>query len=196
VRTAILVAVCSVGSLARAAPPAETTPAVPLCEPVVRCGCYTGCGEFVSLGGSLPDPRYKLVHGDDAIFTRAAPDQPLRVATEACDKTCPQDLAPPFQCARNGKRVCEKKGANVEAAPRDLASQARAHAADLDACFDGQPPAGSSVRLQIERGRVTRALPIGVGGPAARCVRKKAAAWRFEGKQPTKTTDVELRLHD
>lgn len=111
----------AVGFILSAAPlVASATPPVPLCEPVLSCGCYTGCGAFVSMDASLPDPRYRLSGGGDAIYTRAQPPYtpicdakghctpPLRIAQEACDKSCAPIPKAPFVCESTANR-CERR---------------------------------------------------------------------------------------
>lgn len=79
----------------------ETVPLdPPTCEPLQRCGCWSGCGRFqrVRLPGRPPTPRTWRLEGTEAaeIFVRE-PNCVETAGAERCARVCPADT-PTARC--------------------------------------------------------------------------------------------------
>lgn len=185
------------------APQPVAIPAAPLCEPLVSCGCYNTCADF------MPD------EGDASIFRRVgggrwayrrAPEgsgarvcdeygrcfPPLVTADEPCAGSC-QPAPAQFRCVRVPTGACTRidYGLTIEdvapTAPprvrivRRVVSERRA---DLDRCF-GQTSVDGQVTLHVaENGTARRVQVDRMPPPSRACVRRLVGRWRFPQGDP------------
>jgi hypothetical protein len=184
-------------------PQPVSIPPAPLCEPLVSCGCYTACADFVP---DATDPAiFRRTGGGRWAYRPASAgtgalvcDQygrcspPLVTLDEPCAGSC-QPAPAPFHCARVPTGACTRVDYGLtidDVAPtspprarivRRVIDQRRG---DLDRCF-GQTSVDGQLTLHVGANGVARRVDVGSMPPATRsCVRRLVGRWRFPTGDP------------
>jgi hypothetical protein len=179
-----------------------TIPPAPLCEPVVSCGCYVGCGDFVPVEG---DPTAFHPIGGTAVFRR----EPASSAARICDEygrcmpplvsrvdPCTGSCAPapaPFRCQRVPSGACTRVDYGLTITDFSPPPSTRmdvvrrivdAHRPELDRCFGGAT-VETNLGFEVGASGAPRRIEV-VRGPAPlrACVRRAVGRWRFPAGEP------------